>query len=330
MNQISSAQTMHPRAPVLVRLPAALPRTGSLAAWALALLIIAIAALVKPPLELAAGGALPPYITFYPVVVATALLGGPRVGIASALTTLLIAWFFFMEPRGFFVIPSTQIGVTLAVYALIASFLGWIVGHARLALDAARASEAQRAHAARESIHRIKNLLAVVQAISRKVEREVETPKQFREVLSARLTALDIAQGMLVQRNWTDVRVADIIASAMAPFLPNPGLHLEPGPDVRAPARHVGGLCMALYELCTNAVKYGALADGRGPVNLTWREERGDVLLEWRETPPTPPEQREGFGTQLIRNALSGEPQTKVDYVVAPSEVCAVFRWPAA
>lgn len=301
------------------------PATGSPAAWLLAAGLVIAAAFLKPLLERLGGAPMPPYITFYPIVVLAALGGGPVVGVATALVTLAIAWFFFQAIPFTFTISGSLL--TSLVYACTSVFLGWTVGQARLALDAAKAARTQQQYATRESVHRIKNLIAVVQAIVRKVFREVETTVDYREVLSARLQGLDIAQQVLVQREWQDAPLNTVIDSALAPFLPNPGLTLRRGPDALIPAACVSGLSMALYELCTNAMKYGALAEGRGPVLLTWATDGGEVVLEWDEKTPTDPRHSDGFGATLIRAAFSADPTGRVEYRVDDDSVYACFRW---
>lgn len=303
------------------------PRVDSMAAWASALACIALAALAKPPLDAAAGDPLPPFITFFPAVGLTALAGGWRVGVAAAAITLVLAWYFFVPDYFSFNLSGTRTPLTLAIYAVSSAFLGFVVGQARLALDDAVRAEAKRAEAARESVHRIKNLLAVVQALVAKISREVETTAEYRNVLSQRLVALDIAQGVLIRRDWSDVQVGDMIDQAMAPFLPNPGLTVLRGPNVVTPARYVPGLCMALYELCTNGMKYGRLGGGEGPATLAWRLEGDEVVIEWDEATAAHAGHGESFGTQLIRGALGREPNTRVDYAVEHDRVRAVFRW---
>jgi two-component sensor histidine kinase len=86
---------------------------------------------------------------------------------------------------------------------------------------------------------------------------------------------------------------------------------------------------MALYELCTNAMKYGALAEGKGPVLLTWKIEGGNVVLEWEEKTTADPRHGVGFGATLIRVALAEEPQARVNYRVEPDGVHASFQWRA-
>jgi len=252
--------------------------------YAIGALIVGALALLKLLLDVAVGTPVPPFITFYPAVVITSLLCGPAVGIAAAGTTLLLAWYFWLSPVQSFVLADALAVTTVAIYIVTAPLIALIVGTARVSLDRLAASEAERAAAARESVHRTKNLIAIVQALTSKVAREVMTSTELRDVLGKRLQALAIAQNVLIRREWQDADLEDLLQSALAPFLPNPGLTVHRGEHVLVPARRVHGLCMALYELCTNAMKYGALAYGRGAANLSWHVMGDDCVLEWRET----------------------------------------------
>ena len=308
--------------------PSRWPRPNSLTAWAIAAALVLAGFVAKPLLDGVLGIRLPQFITFYASVTISALLGGPRIGLAVTFATGLLNWYFFMAPYAPFGAASLRTVTALAVYLAISAFLAWIVGTSRLAQDALSESEARRDRAARESVHRIKNLIAVVQAISSKLAREVTSVPEYKAVLSARLVALGSAQDVLVQSGWTDVGLADLVRAALAPFLPNPGFDVRYGPGVKVPARHVGGLSMALYELCTNSMKYGALAEGQGPVTLAWREERGTVVLEWRERTPNLAKRDEGLGTQLIRYALGNDTACHVRYDVDGPDITALFCWP--
>jgi two-component sensor histidine kinase len=72
-------------------------------------------------------------------------------------------------------------------------------------------------------------------------------------------------------------------------------------------------LSMILHELCTNAVKYGALVRAAGTVHITWDKspspEGPHLTLCWRELggPPVTPPQRTGFGTRLIERSVTRE-----------------------
>lgn len=305
------------------------PRTGSPAAWLIAAALVVAGFFAKPLIETVISGELPPYITMYAAVTVSALLGGPRIGVVVAVTTILLTWYFFLPPYGSFAVTSSRTAVVLSLYFVLSCFQAWIIGKARLALDAMTESEARRDRAARESVHRIKNLIAVVQAIASKIAREVQTVAEYKSVLSNRLVALGSAQNVLIQGDWTDADLEHIIQAALAPFLPNPGLEVRYGPRVLVPSRHVSGLNMALYELCTNSLKYGALAEGRGPVVLAWTHSGGIVTLEWVEQAPVPVRHDQGLGTQLIRYALGNDADCGVDYIVDGTQVHAVFRWPS-
>lgn len=306
----------------------ALPAVDSVASYAAAVALIALTALIRPALDAWAGEALPPFITFYPAVVVSALLGGPRVGSIAALGAFFLAWYFWIPELNSFAIRDARAALTLGIFAFNALLLAWTVGLARLMLDSAAAGEAERTLAARESVHRTKNLIAVVHALTTKIANEAQSVDEFRAILSKRLAALSVAQNTLVREDWSDVKVGAMIDDAIAPFLPNPGLKLERGPDIEVPARYVNGLCLALYELCTNAMKYGALADGSGPVTLSWRSEDGACILEWVETRSGGASvETSGFGTVLIKTALSHEDGTRVDYEFTATQVIAIFRW---
>ena len=309
----------------------ALPRAGSIGAYVTAAVTVTVATLIKFSLDEWAGEPLPPFITYYPALVIAALCGGLRVGFTTAAATLLLAWYIWLPNTFSFEIAGARTPLTLGIFAASSALLAWVVGVARLTLDEVAANEAERSMSARESVHRIKNLIAVVQALNAKIAREVETPDEFREVLRQRLDALGAAQNALIREDWNDVQLSELIRGALAPFLPNPGLAVKEGPAVVVPARFVNGLCLALYELCTNAMKYGALANGEGPVALTWRCESGTCVLEWREARKgRAPVENSGFGSMLIKTALSRDPNTRVEYEFRTSEVVAIFRWPSA
>jgi two-component sensor histidine kinase len=90
-------------------------------------------------------------------------------------------------------------------------------------------------------------------------------------------------------------------------------------------------IAMALQELATNAVKYGALSSESGEVRLDWRvEEGGDepcLHLSWTESggPLVKAPLRRGFGTRLIKRSLAQDLDGKVELSFAPTGlVCTV------
>jgi two-component sensor histidine kinase len=85
------------------------------------------------------------------------------------------------------------------------------------------------------------------------------------------------------------------------------------GPDIRLPAAKALLIAMALHELGTNAVKYGALSNDDGKIDVNWSleqiEGKSRLLLHWRELggPPVQPPSRAGFGTRMLDRAMRGE-----------------------
>jgi two-component sensor histidine kinase len=203
-------------------------------------------------------------------------------------------------------------------------------GLARRLLDAVAASETERTLAARESVHRIKNLLAVIQSISRKISAEATDTNAYRDRLDARLNALAIAQDMLLKRDGNPMLLNELIRSTLGPFLPNPRLELHDGGAFIVPKNAVTSLSMALYELATNSAKYGALANPDGHVRLETRLWEGQCSLEWRELglAQMGVGGSAGLGSTLIRTALSSIAGATVIYDVSPQSVSCLFEWP--
>lgn len=309
-----------------------LPRTGSLQAYLVAGALVAFGVLLRFPLDQLAGGqALPPYITLYPMIVMAAFAGGIRAGFAAIIAAALSAWSLWVSPP-----TAGSIDPLRAATGFIFLFTGaatvLICGFARLLLDEVAASEEARTRMARESVHRIKNLLSVIQSISRKISKDADDVASYRDRLDARLGALAIAQDILLKREWADVDLNELVRSTLGPFLPNPRLEFHSGPSVTVPKQAVTQLSMALYELATNSAKYGALANPDGLVRLDSRVHDGRCALEWREVGLAQMAVGEsaGLGASLIRTALSSIEDATVVYEVSPQSVACVFDWPVA
>ncbi|HZF77400.1 MAG TPA: HWE histidine kinase domain-containing protein [Acetobacteraceae bacterium] len=180
-----------------------------------------------------------------------------------------------------------------------------------------RAGEARVRLLAREVDHRAKNALAVVQAALRLTPRDDVT--SFAQAVEGRVSALARAQTLLSADRWRGASLQGLLEGELAPFLvaeggtearPQAVLH---GPSVLLPAAAAQPLAMAIHELATNALKYGALSTASGRVEVTWRlvGEAGAILtLSWAEAggPPLegPPERR-GFGSRVLASVVRGQ-----------------------
>lgn len=310
------------------QLRARLPRAGSPLAVLAGALLVGFGVAIRFPLDRIAGEPLPPYITLYPMVVMAAFVGGIRVGLFAMGLSAVAAWILWLPPP--FVGASPGRLATGLVFLGTGSLAAVTSGIARLLLDEVTHSEELRTRAARESVHRIKNLLAVVQSISRKISRSCDDVETYRDRLEQRLAALAVAQDLLLRQDGVDTELHDLIEAALGPFLPNPHFKLRLDGDASVPKYAVTPLSMALYELATNSAKYGALGNGRGDVLLSAHIENGRCRLRWDENHPADatPAERIGLGSSLIRAALASLSDSQVDYELRSDGVLCVFEWP--
>jgi two-component sensor histidine kinase len=161
--------------------------------------------------------------------------------------------------------------------------------------------------------HRVKNTLATVQSIASQTLRNACTMEEARSALEARLLAMSRAHDVLTRENWESADLKDIVREAMAPYRHERErrLHVQ-GPSVRVAPRMALAIAMALQELATNAVKYGALSNETGSVSIRWQvtgEDAPRLHLVWSEEggPPVPAPRRRGFGTRLIERSLTSD-----------------------
>ena len=175
-------------------------------------------------------------------------------------------------------------------------------------------SERKRADAQRELLvaelnHRVKNTLAVVQAMAYQTFRASGVDVDARQAFENRLVALASAHNLLTESSWESAAIADIVADTLrANGAYKDRVDLS-GPRVLLPPREALAIAMALHELFTNAVKYGALSNDSGRLQLDWKRLEGApprLLLNWSESggPPVEKPERRGFGSVLLERSL--------------------------
>jgi PAS domain S-box-containing protein len=201
---------------------------------------------------------------------------------------------------------------------------GRIVGASKIARDISERRQAQEQQnvLVAEMKHRVKNTLATVQAIAMQTLRKA--PGEEREAFIARLHALAKAHDLLSLKSWDRAPLRDVVGTALGAFQEaHPERFLIDGPDddVWLDANKSLLVAMALHELATNAVKYGALSNGSGQVLVSWeRSERNGangLIFSWRERggPPVAPPGHKGFGSSLIQRALqAGLGPTRLEF----------------
>ena len=189
----------------------------------------------------------------------------------------------------------------------------------RLVLESTRDVTARRATERRlrvllgELTHRVRNTLAVIQAIARHTLRGSQSPQEFVERFEGRLAALATAHTLLVGSEWQGADLGELARQQLAPHLTdNPKrLHLK-GDSILLPADLATPFGLVMHELATNAAKYGSLSVSRGTVGVSWtvdtRNKPHWLRLVWEERGGPPPGEPKagGFGTALIDSVIPG------------------------
>jgi two-component system CheB/CheR fusion protein len=183
-----------------------------------------------------------------------------------------------------------------------------------VAAERERDQERQRLLIA-ELQHRVKNILSVVRSITTRTLLSSDRLDDFAAHFDGRLRALARIQAVLARQPEAEVELDEIVHEELLSHATHEGRQVEVhGPRVRLRQKAAETFALALHELATNAMKYGALSSPAGRVTIGWRvtsSEAGPMLVfEWRETGVavvnrTPA--RIGFGRELIEQGLPGD-----------------------
>ncbi|MEF2550433.1 PAS domain S-box protein [Aurantimonas sp. A2-1-M11] len=205
------------------------------------------------------------------------------------------------------------------------------VGAVRDVTDEKQAEERQLL-LTRELQHRVKNTLAMVNALANQTLRRAANVQDGLAAFSARLIALGHAHDILTQTSWTSAPIAAIVANSLKThYTDDSSRILASGPDLRLTARQSLALALGLHELATNAIKYGALSNDVGRVTVVWElahlSGQQHLTFTWRETggPPVEKPSVRGFGSRLIEQAMAAEFGGQVTINYAPEGlVCTI------
>jgi PAS domain S-box-containing protein len=181
-----------------------------------------------------------------------------------------------------------------------------------------------------ELSHRVKNMLSIVQSVAIQTFKGA-APREAMKSFETRLNALAAAHDVLIAENWEAASIQEIIRKSGLGCGAGSDHIRTDGPDLRLNARAAVSLSLALHELCTNAVKYGALSTEGGAVDVSWKVMEGDRLcLVWQEHggPPVQAPQARGFGSRMIERALAAELGGKVELHFLPEGLRCVIEAP--
>jgi two-component sensor histidine kinase len=196
------------------------------------------------------------------------------------------------------------------------------------------ASAERQALLIRELHHRVKNTLATVQALVSATARSTTTVEEFYHAFGGRLVSLAKTHTLLTEDYWQTASLREMLMNELGPYDEAGGRVILAGPDIELAADLAVPTGMAIHELTTNAVKYGALSVAEGQVEVAWDVQPEDSVrklsLEWIERggPPVTPPTRRGFGSTLLQRVLAAQAQAEIAIDYAPQGLRFSMRAP--
>jgi PAS domain S-box-containing protein len=163
--------------------------------------------------------------------------------------------------------------------------------------------------------HRVKNNLAAVISLAEQTGRGTSSYRQFLDTFMGRLRAMSRMHSILARSRWQGADLRTLVTQTLEAFGSGTfGRASVNGPEAMMLPRAAQAIAMALNELATNAVKYGALSAQGGHVSVDWTITDAApgqrwLRLRWQESggPPVSPPSRRGFGSELIEGAIAYE-----------------------
>lgn len=195
-------------------------------------------------------------------------------------------------------------------------------------IEAQRHYERQQRVLQRELSHRMKNTLSVVQSIVSQTMRHTASMQEANDTIAGRIAALSRAQDILTETSGRSADVGHVVRNALDPYLGGTNHFDISGPRAEISAQQALGISLAVHELATNAVKYGALSTGHGKVAIAWSlDPGGEFHFEWRESggPPVIPPSRRGFGSRLTERIVAAYFSGAAQILYEPSGIVFVL-----
>jgi two-component sensor histidine kinase len=159
--------------------------------------------------------------------------------------------------------------------------------------------------------HRVRNMLGNISVLAKRTVQSSDNFGDFLASFDERLRALARSQDMLLKRPNEYIKLREVLSQELEAHGFGVGQSVSAvGPDISLPPAVSQALAMAFHELTTNAIKYGALKEGSGKLDVVWRIEapggEKDLLIRWRETGVriNHPSSREGYGSEVIRSII--------------------------
>lgn len=184
----------------------------------------------------------------------------------------------------------------------------------RRALAMQAADMQKRRIAQQETSHRLKNTLAMVQAVAAQTLRGM-SDRDALASFQSRLQSLAAAHDVLFRDDWEEANLDVVVGGVLANLIPADRVEIA-GPEVLLGSRAALATSLIVHELATNAIKYGALSNTLGRVTVTWTIEGDRLDFHWAEQggPPVRQPRKHGFGSKLVKMGFVGSGRVDVRY----------------
>jgi PAS domain S-box-containing protein len=210
---------------------------------------------------------------------------------------------------------------------------GTVTGVGAIVEDVTERKRLERAQAilSLELQHRVKNILAKVQATATLTLKSSNSLEEFAESFSGRLAALVRAHDALFDNQWQPTMISALLRDALTPYLGDRQVPLCVA-DIRLLPERAFAFNLIIHELATNAAKYGALSVPEGRIQIDCKQsdkQTGMAIFRWTERggPPAKPPRRHGFGSRLIEGFAKNELKGDVRFVYAPEGLECVIQF---
>jgi two-component sensor histidine kinase len=271
--------------------------------YAAALGIFVIALIARLLIDLIVPWRLP-FITFFPAVFLAAyyLGSGPGVLVLTLSTVAGTAW---VDPFGHS--PISLYATSGLLFLLVAGMIVFVVDRLSAAHEKLSRQEKQLEMINRELKHRIKNLFAIADSVCQQTINAGGSAIEMTRAASGRLLAIASAQDLLSTTATEGADLKELVEKLASSLAPAPSKIRVEGHSLRLTVNTTTPFALILHELATNALKYGAWAQERGWVHVSWSATSDDLLqFRWRDGPILAPSVREGLGRKLIKSSLPG------------------------
>jgi two-component sensor histidine kinase/integral membrane sensor domain MASE1 len=271
-----------------------------------------------------------PVILGFPLLLWIAVRCRPVLAAAAALVVALIIFTsttFNLGPFGNPSIPVSDRILAAQTAVLMAGLLAFILA---ALFDERRRNEAMLQQGKErlqlmvaELDHRVKNVLATVNAVATHTLNASSSMDHFVAALDGRLRSMASTHELLSHKRWRGLTLSDLLRRELAPYRMSNNSEIE-GPDVTLSAEAGQAVAMVLHELATNAAKHGALSTREGRVSVRWHwplngNGHDRLVIEWQESggPCVEVPSKPGFGTSVIGDLIPYELGGRVDLAFA-------------